>query len=86
MPKRCIYELWTAFNDIAEGFGLTVEEFNEILKNATMEHLQSTERTLAPEIDALFRSLDDDEVFSSFFRNIYDSLIFLCRILLESIG
>lgn len=66
VPKRCIYELWTAFNDIAEGFGLTVEEFNEILKNATMEHLQATERTLAPEIDALFRSLDDDEVGCAF--------------------
>jgi uncharacterized protein YbdZ (MbtH family) len=57
-----MYDLWTAFNDIAEGFGLTVEEFNEITKNATMEYLQTTERTLAPEIDFLFRALDDDEV------------------------
>jgi uncharacterized protein YbdZ (MbtH family) len=57
-----MYDLWTAFNDIAEGFGLTVEEFNEITKNATMEYLQTTERTLAPEIDSLFRALDDDEV------------------------
>lgn len=31
-----------------------------------MEHLQATERTLAPEIDALFRSLDDDEVGCAF--------------------
>jgi microtubule-associated protein-like 6 len=74
LPKRCIYELWTAFNDIAEGFGLTVEEFNEILKNATMEHLQATERTLAPEIDALFRSLDDDE------NRLVDSLEFIAGV------
>lgn len=57
-----MYELWTAFNDIAEGFGLSIEEFNEIMKNATLEYLQITERNLAPEIDAIFRALDDDEV------------------------
>ncbi len=62
-----MYELWTAYNDIAEGFGLTIEEFSEILKSGTMEYLSVTERQLAPEIDALFRLLDDDEVrFSDF--------------------
>lgn len=80
MPKRCVYELWTAFNDIAEGFGLTVEEFNEILKNATMEHLQSTERNLAPEIDALFRALDDDEVIILLRSELSSTLIFDFRI------
>lgn len=63
-----MYELWTAYNDIAEGFGLTIEEFSEILKSGTMEYLSVTERQLAPEIDALFRLLDDDEVRSSDFH------------------
>lgn len=62
MPKRCVYDLWEAFNDIAEGFGLTIEEFAEILKCATMEYLQVTEKNLGPDIDALFRLLDDDQV------------------------
>ena len=26
LPKTSVYELWEAFNDIAEGFGLTVAE------------------------------------------------------------
>jgi hypothetical protein len=62
VPRRSMYELWTSYNDIAEGFGLTIEEFSEILKGGTIEYLAVTERTLAPEIDALFRLLDDDEV------------------------
>jgi hypothetical protein len=64
-----MYELWTAYNDIAEGFGLTIEEFSEILKAGTLEYLSVTERTIAPEIDALFRLLDDDEVSISFLIN-----------------
>ncbi len=62
VPKRCIYETWNAYNDIAEGFGLSVEEFGEILKCGCLEYLNVTERTLAPEIDNIFRLLDDDEV------------------------
>lgn len=66
VPKRCIYESWNAYNDVAEGFGLSVEEFGEILKCGCMEYLSVTERTLAPEIDNIFRLLDDDEVIFSF--------------------
>ena len=62
VPKRCVYELWTSYNDIAEGFGLTMEEFSEILKCSTLEYLSVTERILGPDIDTLFRLLDDDEV------------------------
>ncbi len=62
-----MYELWTSYNDIAEGFGLTMEEFAEILKCATLEYLSVTERILGPDIDTLFRLLDDDEVRSASF-------------------
>jgi hypothetical protein len=34
VPRSCIYGLWEAFNDIAEGFGLTIEEFEDIIKSA----------------------------------------------------
>lgn len=87
-----MYDLWEAFNDIAEGFGLTVEEFAEILKCATMEYLQVTEKNLGPDIDALFRLLDDDQVIPAslfkfvllwsndkalFKNNLVDSLEFI---------
>lgn len=62
VPKKCIYELWEAFNDIAEGFGLTIEEFQEIIKSGLMEYLNITERMLNVDTEAAFRLFDDDEV------------------------
>lgn len=60
-----MYDLWEAFNDIAEGFGLTIEEFQEILKSALMEYLGVTERILNTDTEKVFRTFDDDEVLSS---------------------
>ena len=65
VPRSCVYDLWDAFNDIAEGFGLSIEEFQEIIKSALMEHLGVTERILNSETDKVFRALDDDEVSTS---------------------
>ena len=62
VPRSCVYDLWEAFNDIAEGFGLTVEEFQEIIKSALLEFLRVTERQLNSDSDAVFRLLDDDSV------------------------
>lgn len=62
MPKSCIYDLWEAFNDIAEGFGLTIEEFQEIIKSALLEYLNVTERALNMDTEKVFRLFDDDEV------------------------
>ena len=62
MPRSSVYELWESFNDIAEGFWLTVAEFKEIVKSAIMEYLSVTERQLNFDTDAVFRLFDDDEV------------------------
>ena len=62
VPRSCIYDLWEAFNDVAEGFGLTIEEFQEILKAALMEYLGVIERTLNSDTEKVFRIFDDDEV------------------------
>ena len=62
VPRSSVYELWEAFNDIAEGFGLTIEEFQEIIKSAIMEYLSVTERQINFDTDAVFRLFDDDEV------------------------
>ena len=73
-----MYDLWEAFNDIAEGFGLTIEEFQEILKSALMEHLSLTEKLLNIDADQVFRTFDDDE------NNLVDSLEFLSSFALLS--
>lgn len=62
VPRGCIYDLWEAFNDIAEGFGLTIDEFQEIIKSAVMEYLSVTERQLNTSTDVVFRLFDSDEV------------------------
>lgn len=64
VPKSCVYDLWEAFNDIAEGFGLTIEEFQEIIKSALLEYLNITERALNSDTEKVFRLFDDDEVGS----------------------
>ena len=73
-----MYDLWEAFNDIAEGFGLTIEEFQEILKSALMEYLSLTEKLLNIDADQVFRTFDDDE------NNLVDSLEFLSSFALLS--
>jgi hypothetical protein len=62
VPRSCVYDLWEAFNDIAEGFGLTMDEFQEILKVALMEHLGVVERVLNQDTEKVFRTFDDDQV------------------------
>lgn len=80
VPKSCVYELWESFNDIAEGFGLTIEEFQEIVKSAIMEHLSVTERQLNTDTDAVFRFFDDDEVNSFHFCYCSSITFYLCAI------
>ncbi len=78
VPKTCVYDLWEAFNDIAEGFGLTIEEFQEIIKSALLEYLAVTERALNTDTEKVFRLFDDDE------NNLMDSLEFLSAFALLS--
>jgi hypothetical protein len=73
-----MYDLWESFNDIAEGFGLTIDEFQEIVKSALMEHLSITEKILNIDVDVVFRLFDDDE------NNLVDSLEFLSAFALLS--
>jgi Ca2+-binding EF-hand superfamily protein len=55
-----------------------MDEFSEILKSGTLEHLSVTERIITPEIDILFRSLDDDE------NKLVDALEFLAALAMLS--
>lgn len=55
-------DLWEAFNDVAEGFGLTVIEFREMLQCSLKEYLGFSEKRLVEVADAVFRTFDDDKV------------------------
>lgn len=54
-------DLWEAFNDVAEGFGLTIIEFREMLQCSLKEYLGFTESRLAEVADNVFRAFDDDK-------------------------
>jgi Ca2+-binding EF-hand superfamily protein len=55
-----------------------MEEFSEIIKSSCLEYLSVTERILAPDIDALFRLLDDDE------NKLVDALEFIASLAMIS--
>ena len=62
LPAKLVIDIWETFNDVAEGFGLSIDELKEILKLSLLDHFMITERVLNKEVDAIFRILDDDEV------------------------
>lgn len=54
--------MWEAFNDVAEGFGLSLIEFREILQCSLKEYLGLSDKRLTEVADAVFRAFDDDKV------------------------
>lgn len=60
LPKSNIYELWEAFNDIAEGFGLALDEFLEINRVCLKDYLEYNEKQLDQVCKAVFTTFDDD--------------------------
>ena len=78
LPKSNIYELWEAFNDIAEGFGLTVDEFLEILRVCLKDYLEYSEKKLDQIGKAVFTTLDDDA------NDLIDALEFLAAFAIMS--
>lgn len=55
-------DLWEAFNDVAEGFGLTIIEFREMLQCSLKEYLEFSEKRLVEVADIVFQTFDDDKV------------------------
>lgn len=67
--EKDVNKLWEAFNDVAEGFGLNVDELSEICR--TMQaSLEIHARAEMDQLSAtLFYALDTDEVRCMFARS-----------------
>ena len=61
VPRAAVEDLWEAFNDVAEGFGIDVDELKEIFV-ILQEPLDMAKKPLASLTDALFKAFDTDEV------------------------
>jgi len=78
LPQNVILELWEAFNDIAEGFGLTLDEYQEIIRVTLKDYLSYSEKKMNAIALASFQVFDDDE------NSLIDALEFLSSFALLS--
>jgi len=78
LPCRSMHQLWDAFNDIAEGFGLTYEEMNEMVRVVLKDFLGYTEKKLDGLCRELFQTFDDDH------NDLADALEFLSALAVVS--
>ena len=60
VPKTAMDELWEAFNDIAEGFGLTCGEFQDIVL-VLQDYLDMKKADLEEIAKEMFNAFDTDE-------------------------
>lgn len=59
VPRRAIAVLWRVFNDIADGFGITLDELCEICVSL-QEELNVSDIAMTEKTTAIFKSLDTD--------------------------
>ena len=78
VPCESVHHLWDAFNDIAEGFGLTSDETCEILRVCLKDVLGYAEKKLDAISRSLFVALDDDG------NELVDALEFLAAMAVVS--
>ena len=63
MPFDAIMRLWSAFNDIAEGFGLSPQEFRDMCLHAKIQDvLKCSETDTIVMADEIFAVFDSDKV------------------------
>ena len=61
VPRDAIDDLWESFNDVAEGYGIDVDEMVEIF-SILQEPLDLPRKQLANKVIDFFRLLDTDNV------------------------
>eukprot|EP00937_MAST-01D_sp_MAST-1D-sp2_P003926 g3926.t1 len=71
LPKDAVDQLWESFNDVAEGFGLSIEEFLEITRTALKDTMELSDKKIDQLSAKVFAVLDDDK------NDLVDALEFL---------
>ena len=62
LDRLAVYELWEAFNDVAEGFGLNVDEFSEICTSLQQSVFADAPKAVVLKAaEHIFCALDTDE-------------------------
>lgn len=77
-PRKHLFELWEAFNLVAEGFGLTLPEVKEMFQMSFKDYLGITDKRLCYLTEALFSIFDHDD------KKLIDSLEFFSAMALIS--
>eukprot|EP01029_Cantina_marsupialis_P023861 TRINITY_DN60145_c1_g2_i1.p1 TRINITY_DN60145_c1_g2~~TRINITY_DN60145_c1_g2_i1.p1 ORF type:complete len:2255 (-),score=740.92 TRINITY_DN60145_c1_g2_i1:196-6960(-) len=77
LPGDATHNLWEAFNDVAEGFGVDVEEVKEICQ-VLQEPLDKSKQEMAKLSEHLFKTFDTDT------NDLTDALEFLATVALCS--
>lgn len=73
LPRRAISNLWQVFNDIADGFGISKDELEEICADLKDE-LNLSRIAMLAKADSLFLVFDTDK------NNLIDALEFMSTI------
>ena len=60
LPPGAINALWESFNDVADGFGISLCEMQLICQELTTE-LESSRSALNKHVQTLFNQIDSDE-------------------------
>eukprot|EP00814_Leptocylindrus_danicus_P009417 CAMPEP_0116006440 /NCGR_PEP_ID=MMETSP0321-20121206/1730_1 /TAXON_ID=163516 /ORGANISM="Leptocylindrus danicus var. danicus, Strain B650" /LENGTH=2265 /DNA_ID=CAMNT_0003474995 /DNA_START=74 /DNA_END=6868 /DNA_ORIENTATION=- len=78
LPHKTVQELWEAFNDVAEGFGLNIDEFQDMIRLSVKDFTGISDKRLNALSEVLFRVYDDD------CNSMVDSFEFLSSIAILS--
>ncbi len=76
VSKAAISQLWQVFNDIGDGFGISLDECNEICSDLK-EEMNISKLAITEKSTALFSILDSDHVRCIYAVDIFYVLIFL---------
>lgn len=88
LPYSILYDIWEAFNDVAEGFGLTSKEFHDIFRLALKDYFNYSpafaDQKIREQNDALFRLFHSTDEYQHQEQDMVDSFEVLCCMALIS--
>ncbi len=78
LPRKNMFDLWESFNLVAEGFGLSLSEVQDMFRISLKDYFGYTEKRLSSLTETMFNLFDDDR------NGLVDSFEFLSALALSS--